>query len=151
MRRAPIPIWPCGTSCSSRSRWETPPAASVDTLRTLYVFEGSVSIAGHPVTEATGVVVRPDEPVTVTAGAAGAEVLVLQGRPIGEPVVQYGPFVMNDRAGIEQALVDYQTTGFGGWPWPTDDPVQSRDVGRFARHADGQVEQRPGHGGGQPV
>ncbi len=67
---------------------------------------------------------------------------MLQGRPIGEPVAQYGPFVMNDRAGIERAITDYQTTGFGGWPWPTDDPVQPRHAGRFARHADGRVEER---------
>jgi len=105
--------------------------------------EGTLDVAGHAVDASTGVVVHPDDPVTVTAGPEGAEVLILQGRPIGEPVVQYGPFVMNDRAGIEQALVDYQTTGFGGWPWLTDDPVQPRDVGRFARHADGQLEERP--------
>ena len=69
--------------------------------------------------------------------------LVLQGRPIGEPVAQYGPFVMNDRAGIERAIADYQSTGFGGWPWPTDDPVQPRHAGRFARHAGGRLEERP--------
>lgn len=125
-----------------RAQWTVPPAASADTIRTLYVFEGSVSVAQQPETRASGVVVRPDLPVAVTAGPAGAEVLVLQGRPIGEPVAQYGPFVMNDRAGVEQALLDYQTTGFGGWPWPTDDPVQPRDTGRFARHADGTFEQR---------
>jgi len=122
--------------------WVVPPAASSGTTRTLYVFEGSVSVAQRPVGQATGVVVRPDEPVTVTAGTVGAEVLVLQGRPIGEPVAQYGPFVMNDRAGIEQSLLDYQATGFGGWPWPTDDPVQPREVGRFARHSDGTLERR---------
>ncbi len=72
---------------------------------------------------------------TITAGHDGAEALVLQGRPIGEPVAQYGPFVMNDDAGIEQAFADYRETGFGGWPWPTDDPVHGRDAGRFARHA----------------
>jgi redox-sensitive bicupin YhaK (pirin superfamily) len=127
-----------------QARWVVPPAMSSDAIRTLYVFEGSVSVAQQPVTEATGVVVRPDEPVDVTAGAGGAEVLLLQGRPIGEPVAQYGPFVMNDRAGIEKAIEDYQVTGFGGWPWPTDDPVQARDVGRFARHADGTVEDRAG-------
>ena len=98
-------------------------------MRTLYVFEGSISVGEHTVAASTGVAVRADEPVTVTGGSPGAEVLVLQGRPIGEPVAQYGPFVMNDRAGIEQAITDYQATGFGGWPWPTDDPVQPRDGG----------------------
>ena len=80
-------------------------------------------------------------PSTITGGPDGAEALVLQGRPIGEPVAQYGPFVMNDQAGIEQAFADYRATGFGGWPWPADDPVHARDAGRFARHADGRVEQ----------
>jgi hypothetical protein len=65
---------------------------------------------------------------------------MLQGRPIGEPVAQYGPFVMNDRAGIERAFADYRRTGFGGWPWPVDDPVHAREAGRFAKHADGRVE-----------
>ncbi len=128
------------------ARWVVPPAASAATVRTLYVFEGSLSVAGRPVAASTGAVVRPDEPLPLAAGAAGAEALVLQGRPIGEPVVQYGPFVMNDRAGIEKALVDYRTTGFGGWPWPTDDPVQPVGAGRFARHADGRIEQRAARG-----
>ena len=82
-----------------------------------------------------------DVEVPIVGGAYGAEALVLQGRPIGEPVAQYGPFVMNDRAGIEQAFDDYRATGFGGWPWPTDDPVHPREAGRFARHADGRWEE----------
>ena len=45
--------------------------------------------------------------VRVAAGADGARLLVLAGAPIGEPVVQYGPFVMNSREEIEQALHDY--------------------------------------------
>jgi redox-sensitive bicupin YhaK (pirin superfamily) len=122
------------------ARWEVPPASSAATTRTLYVFEGSMSVAGHAVDASTGVVVRPLDAATVIAGSEGAELLVLQGRPIGEPVAQYGPFVMNDRAGIDQAISDYQTTGFGGWPWPTDDPVHPRLAGRFARHADGRLE-----------
>ena len=126
------------------ARWVAPPAASPATIRTFYVFEGSLRVGARPVGSSTGAVVRPDEPVTVTAGPAGAEVLILQGRPIGEPVVQYGPFVMNDRAGIQKAVSDYRRTGFGGWPWPTDDPVQAAGAGRFARHADGRIEERAG-------
>ncbi len=137
---ADVAIWHLVLDPSAR--WVVPPASSADVVRTLYVFEGTLSVGGHTVDASTGVVVHPDEPVAVAAGPVGAEVLVLQGRPIGEPVAQYGPFVMNDRAGIEQAITDYQTTGFGGWPWPTDDPVQPRHAGRFARHADGRLEER---------
>lgn len=126
------------------ARWTLPAAATAESIRTLFVFEGSVAVASEQITQATGAVVRPDQEVPLEAGPTGAEILMLQGRPIGEPVAQYGPFVMNDRAGIEQALRDYQATGFGGWPWPTDDPVQSRESGRFARHADGRLEQRNG-------
>ncbi len=67
---------------------------------------------------------------------------MLQGRPINEPVAQYGPFVMNTQAEIQQAFADYQRTAFGGWPWPASDPVHPREQGRFAKHADGRVEQR---------
>jgi redox-sensitive bicupin YhaK (pirin superfamily) len=118
----------------------TPPPAGVGVIRTIYVFEGGARVGTHDLEAATGAVVHGDASVTVTADADGAEVLVLQGRPIGEPVAQYGPFVMNDRAGIEQAYADYRATGFGGWPWPVDDPVHARDDGRFARRPDGKVE-----------
>ena len=55
-------------------------------------------------------------------------------------MAQYGPFVMNTEAEIQQAFADYRRTGFGGWPWNTPDPVHGRDVGRFAHHADGREE-----------
>lgn len=126
-----------------KAGWQLPPTRNPDTVRTLYVFEGSVHIGGQNLEASTGALLRVDESVALTAGPYGAETLVLQGRPIGEPVVNYGPFVMNDRAGIEQAFRDYRETGFGGWPWPTDDPVHGRDAGRFARHPDGHMEQPP--------
>jgi redox-sensitive bicupin YhaK (pirin superfamily) len=46
--------------------------------------------------------------VRIEAGAAGARVLLLAGKPLREPVVQYGPFVMTTREEIEQAIADYQ-------------------------------------------
>jgi redox-sensitive bicupin YhaK (pirin superfamily) len=123
---------------------ELPPAKTEETVRTLYVFEGGLRVGEHNLEASTGAVVRATEPVRIDAGPYGAEVLVLQGRPIGEPVAQYGPFVMNDQAGIEQAFGDYRATGFGGWPWPTDDPVHEHDSSRFARHPDGRVEMPAG-------
>jgi len=70
--------------------------------------------------------------------------LILQGCSIGEPVAQYGPFVMNTDREIKQAFEDYQRTQFGGWPWPSPDPAHARDAGRFAKYPDGKVERAPG-------
>jgi redox-sensitive bicupin YhaK (pirin superfamily) len=136
---ADVAIW--HVVSEPKAEWTVPPAAGADTVRTLYVFEGSVHIGDHDLEASTGAVLRADQPVSIVGGPYGAEVLVLQGRPIGEAVAQYGPFVMNTKAEIEQAFADYRRTGFGGWPWPTDDPVHPRDAGRFARHADGKVEE----------
>lgn len=126
------------------TQWELPPARGDDTVRVLYVYDGEVHIDGQLITAPTAVVLRADCSVTIAADDGPLECLLLQGHPIGEPVEQYGPFVMNDRAGIEQAFADYRRTGFGGWPWPSDDPVHSREARRFARHADGRVETRTG-------
>jgi redox-sensitive bicupin YhaK (pirin superfamily) len=109
-------------------------------VRTLYVFDGDgVTIGEHELGRDTGSVLGCDEPVDVRSDR-GAECLVLQGRPIGEPVAQQGPFVMSDEAGLRQAFLDYQRTRFGGWPWPVDGPVHAADEDRFAHHPDGRVE-----------
>ncbi len=120
--------------------WALPPASGPETVRTLYVFEGGVRIGAHELEASTGAVLRAGDTIRIAGGPYGAEALLLQGRPLAEPVAQYGPFVMNDKAGIEQAFADYRATGFGGWPWPTDDPVHARDTGRFARRPDGRLE-----------
>jgi redox-sensitive bicupin YhaK (pirin superfamily) len=122
------------------AQFELPPAATPDTVRVHYVFDGAARIGEHDLVASTGARLGIDAAVSIDAGSDGAEMLVLQGRPIGEPVAQYGPFVMNSQSEIQQAFADYQRTRFGGWPWPSDDPVHPRDEGRFARHADGRVE-----------
>lgn len=121
--------------------WELPPAAE-GSVRVVYVFgDGSLRIGGTEVEGGNAAVVRTDVPVDVTDVGGGTEALVLQAKPIGEPVVQYGPFVMTTKAEIQKAYHDYQETHFGGWPWDADDPNHGHEVKRFARHADGRVEE----------
>jgi hypothetical protein len=122
---------------------ELPPAACPDSVRTLYLFDGDgLRIDGTAVGARTASVLRPDAVAALGADAGPVGFLLLQGRPIAEPVAQYGPFVMNDRAGIEQAFEDYRRTGFGGWPWDDDGPTHGAEPSRFARHADGRTESR---------
>jgi len=120
------------------AQFTLPPASGPDTVRVLYLFEGSARIGDHDLDGPTGALLRVENDVVVTAGPNGAEALMLQARPIGEPVAQQGPFVMNDEAGVRQAFADYRATQFGGWPWPTDDPVHPRDTERFARDPEGK-------------
>jgi len=84
-----------------------------------------------------------------SAANAVVEFLVLQGVPIGEPVAQHGPFVMNTQTEIQQAFADYRQTEFGGWPWPKDAMVFPREKGRFSL-LDGKEEYPPGCDGGWP-
>lgn len=125
------------------ARWELPAASGDQTVRTIYVFDGgSLTIDGHILEAGTGALVDASQALNLTASDRGVEALVLQGRPIGEPVARYGPFVMNTRSEIEQAFRDYERTRFGPWPWPAQDPVHGNVKRRFARHDDGQTEER---------
>ncbi len=124
--------------------WTMPPAKP-GSGRTLYFFAGpSMNIAERSVNKHVAATLQGNVPVRLEAGDGECELLLLQARPIKEPIVQYGPFVMNSRAEIQQAVIDYRKTGYGGWPWPSDDPVHAREEGRFARHADGRIERADG-------
>ena len=83
---------------------------------------------------------QSDVEVVIENGSTEAKLLLLQGKPIDEPVVQHGPFVMNSKIEIQQAFNDYHQTQFGGWPWSTRDQVHDKSRGRFALHADGKLE-----------
>ena len=124
----------------------TLPATKSTASRMLYLFEGSGMTLGAGATTYavdTGVQLIPDVEIDVTAGSEEIECLVLQGSPIGEPIAQYGPFVMNTREEIQQAFEDYQQTQFGGWPWDSDDPTHPAHDDRFAIHADGTKDAPP--------
>src|SRR5487761_2362977 len=90
------------------SKWMLPPTKAMDTVRVMYVYEGSVEIAGSVFKAPLGVQFNSSEAVAVSSGPNGASTLVLQGRPIGEPVAMGGPFVMNTQVEIAEAYRDYR-------------------------------------------
>jgi redox-sensitive bicupin YhaK (pirin superfamily) len=122
------------------AEWELP-SAHVSAHRHLYFYRGdSLRAEDASLASGHGFAVDSGTKLSLTAGKEEACFLLLQGKPIGEPVVQYGPFVMNTEQEIRQAFDDYRRTRFGGWPWPTPDHVFPRTRGRFARYAGGREE-----------
>lgn len=115
---------------------DLPPAAAPDTNRVAYFVEGTeLHVNGVAYTTHCALTLRSNMSALLSSPPSSTlttEVLILQGRPIGEPVAQHGPFVMNTQEEIKQAFADYRRTQFGGWPWPEDAMVFPRDKGRFS-------------------
>lgn len=108
--------------------------------RSIYFFEGSgASLNSQTVIDKRAFFVEANSELTVTATNA-CEFLLLEARPIGEPVVQHGPFVMNTQQEIMQTIRDYQMTQFGGWKWQRQDMIHGPGTERFARYPDGKIE-----------
>jgi quercetin 2,3-dioxygenase len=125
------------------AQWTIPPA-SLETNSSLYFYRGSdLRVAGINIKPYHSLEMLADEPVILESGNDDTFLLLLQGKPIGEPVVQHGPFVMNSSEEIHQAFSDYRKTQFGGWPWDRNDNVHPQERGRFAKYAKGK-EETPG-------
>lgn len=119
------------------------PTASSQVQRTLYFYKGStIKIAGIDIKSYQSVELLADLDLIIESENEDSYLLLLQGMPISEPVAQYGPFVMNTQAEIQQAFSDYRKTQFGGWPWQRYDHVHPADKGRFARYSNGKEEER---------
>lgn len=73
----------------------------------VYVFEGDATLAGNALPQHSLGVLSAGEELEITAGGHGARFILVAGRPLKEPIVQYGPFVMTTRQEIEQAFADY--------------------------------------------
>lgn len=122
--------------------WKLPKTAK-GVNRTLYFYEGSeIIVDGKKIPHYHSADLREDVDITIESGTDLSHFLILQGKPINEPVVQHGPFVMNNKQQIREAFEDYQRTKFGGWPWGRMDPVHDRRLERFAIHANGKEEYR---------
>jgi quercetin 2,3-dioxygenase len=119
----------------------TIPKASAGINRTIYFYEGdNININGIALGKYQQARVLADVDCVIKNGNTETSILVLQGKPIGEPVMQYGPFVMNSKEEINKAFEDYHKTQFGGWPWSRYDNVHDVNSPRFAKHADGTYE-----------
>jgi len=114
------------------------PASVKATNRAVYFYRGSsIKVDGTEVKNYHKVQLNWANEIEVKNSDDTGYILFMQGKPIAEPVVQYGPFVMNTPEEIQQAIYDFRRTGFGGWNWNRFDPVHPIEVGRFAKYVDG--------------
>ena len=136
--RNEVALWIIGMEPGAR--WTLPPA-SAGINRSLYYYGGSgLQVEGVDIPSYHSADLAAEHPAVLQNGGEPSSILMLQGRPIGEPVAQHGPFVMNTVEEIRRAFEDYRRTEFGGWPWERSDNVHGRDKGRFAMYADGREE-----------
>ena len=125
----------------ANATWKLPSAVQQNLNRTLYFYDGeSIEVEGQKINRNHLIRLDPNGDIILKNGDKDSFFLLLQGKPIKEPVAQYGPFVMNTEAEIQEAFSDYKRTQFGGWPWPDQEQVHERNKGRFALHADGSEE-----------
>jgi quercetin 2,3-dioxygenase len=119
----------------------TLPKSSVEVNRSLFFYEGDeLTINEQSFESYSGFFLDPSMETKLKSHDKPTSLFLLQGKPIDEQVMQYGPFVMNTKEEIKQAFDDYHETQFGGWPWERYDQVHAREKSRFALHADGREE-----------
>ena len=125
----------------AHAKWDLP-GADESSLRSIYVVSGAgISIDSEKVQAKSRIELPADQVLTLTNSAETTELLLLQGKPIAEPVVRYGPFVMNTSQEIQEAYDDYSKTQFGGWSWENADPVHGREAKKFAQMIDGTLDE----------
>ncbi len=108
--------------------------------RSVYFFDGDAAVLnGQKIIGKQAAFVSAEEALEIESTGA-SEFLLLEANPIGEPVVQYGPFVMTTKAEIEDTFRAYEQTQFGGWKWPRDGMVHGPGTERFAKYPDGRID-----------
>lgn len=125
----------------SNGSW-TLPATHPNANRSIFFYKGEqLSIDGQTVQNNQIIEAKADEAISIeNKSNSDAYLLILEGTPIGEPVVQHGPFVMNTQEEIRETMKEFGRTQFGGWPWAKKEVAHSKQLGRFAKHSDGREE-----------
>ncbi|MBB4037005.1 hypothetical protein GGR21_002919 [Dysgonomonas hofstadii] len=122
----------------------TIPKVSLTLNRMLYCYEGGgVTVEDRELPVDHFADLSGNDDIIIKNGNAGTRLLLLEGEPIRESVSSYGPFVMNTRQEIEQAIADYELTQFGGWQWNSPGPVNKPEDGRFASYKNGEQVEKP--------
>ena len=117
------------------------PKTSSEANRSVFFYKGeTIQIEGQTISANHLIELKASENISFYNGNKDAYFLILEGKPIGESVAQYGPFVMNTQEEIREAMSDYGKTQFGGWPWAEKEVIHSKDKGRFALHSNGKKE-----------
>ena len=121
----------------------TLPKLEVEANRSIFFYKGNKIIIEEKTIYTNHIIeLQANANIEIQNGNQDAYFLILEGKPIGEPVAQYGPFVMNTQEEIQKAMKDYGRTQFGGWPWSEREVVHHREKGRFALHTSGKEENK---------
>lgn len=119
----------------------TLPEAKINIDRVIYILKDSeIKINNDLVNSNTMVELHSERELILENIGNDTKILLLQGKPINEPIAKYGPFVMNTRSEIQEAFDDYNSTGFGGWEWDTSGPVHGEFKGKFAKLINGKLD-----------
>ncbi|MDC8003215.1 pirin family protein [Aureisphaera galaxeae] len=119
----------------------TLPKTSAEASRSLFYYKGdTIEIEGQKIGSGHLLEAVSHEDIMIQNGKGASYFLILEGKPINEPVVKHGPFVMNTEEEIYETMKEYGKTQFGGWPWAEVEAVHAKDKGRFALHSNGVEE-----------
>ncbi|MDN3688490.1 pirin family protein [Cyclobacterium jeungdonense] len=133
-----VAIWLISAEAGARF---TLPEVGEGTNRSLFFYAGDhIETAGESISEEHSIDLAGGKALEIHNGNKTGYFLYLQGKPLGEKVVQHGPFVMNSNQEIQEAVYEFQRTQFGGWPWESHEHTHPKERGRFAIHADGREE-----------
>ena len=110
-------------------------------IRTLYFYEGeSINILNQDIQVGNSIKFKHYKNIKIKNHNEFSKILLLQGKPINEPIIQYGPFVMNTEKEIYNTFEEFNDTKFGGWPWEESDYVNPRNFNRYAKYKNGKIE-----------